>query len=496
MKHKKAKNLFFISLICLAVIFFFKSAFSINFFLDDFFFLKVGHASTIIEFLQFFNPNKDYFYRPIPTEVFYYILGLAHYNLFFAHSLVFCIYFVGLVYLFKSIYLVTKNKLFSYLSVFLFSIHLTRVFQLYQLATFIEIALFSFLTISFFYYLKNKYIVSSIFFILALMSKETAVLFPLLLCTYELTKHYIENHKITFNIKLLKSNKARIGMMYGLFALFFVVLYKLGVSNVTTIDTYRIQLNSRLILNNSMWYTLWVFGFPNFLPVYMTSIFSPPLPEFWKILKTHEASMYFYSLLLFYSLFIPTFFLMIWYKRKEIINHILLIVVFLFLHLLFIAPTLPIIHRWMVRLTVPSVFISILQAMVIYFAIKKSAVTRGIAVCLIILYISYNFYGIKVHESSSLFFLESRIVSNATTYFSNHNDSIQNRNNIYFLETKPSSWGGSKKLKVSLHDQSFLNYYFPQKQMKVIYESDSIPAPILLPNTYVVESDDIIEGRN
>ena len=160
------------------------------------------------------------------------------------------------------------------------------------------------------------------------------------------------------------------------------------------------------------------------------------------------------------------------------------------LSLIFISPTLPIIHKWMVRLTVPLIFISVLQAAWICAFYKVGGVLRGAAIALVALFLIWNYYGIQVHEDSSLMLLESRIVRNAETYFALHKVEIIKHPVIYFVDSERSAWGGSEKLKVTLHDQNFVSYFFPGQTVSVLYGYEKQPIP---EGAYVIESDDILE---
>ncbi len=474
---KYSQLIFFISLFVGVFVLFF-NAFSIDFFLDDFFFLRVGHANNVFDFIKFFSPFKDYFYRPIPTEVFYYFINIINENLFISHFVVFLFYFAGLIFLYKSTFEITKKNMFSFLFTAMYAIHFTHVFQLYQLATFIEIALFTFLAASFYFLLAKKYVISIILFILALMSKETAVLFPFALVIYLFSTMQLKNKKSLFLIG-----------SYFFLSLLFIIVYKYGTSHVVAIDIYKLQPSPQLIINNAVWYFLWSLGLPNFVPNYIKSIFLQPPPEFFDVLKSKEIRNYFSLLIIYYSLFISVaciYFLKTKKRKKD-----LLLLFFLFsCFILFISPTLPIVHRWMVRLTLPLIFITAFQAYILYKTYFRGYMLRVISIFLLLLYFTWNYSGVRIHESSGLFLLNSRIVKNVRTYFALHREEIMKRKIIYFAETTPSAWGGTKELKNILHGENFAYYFFPNQKITVIYAHEQSKIP---PHAYVIESDDILK---
>ena len=111
-------DIFFFSLLFLLVLILFKNAFSMQFFRDDFFFLKISDAKSFSDFINFFSPIRTYSYKPLASEVFYFFLISIGKNIFIGHLLVFSVYFIGLYYLKKTIMLLTNNNLFSRLTVF------------------------------------------------------------------------------------------------------------------------------------------------------------------------------------------------------------------------------------------------------------------------------------------------------------------------------------------------------------------------------------------
>ena len=298
-------------------LFVFRNAFSMRFFADDYFFLKISKAQNILQLLSFFNPFKSYFYRPIPTEIFYFIIQKTNYNFFLIHSLVFVVYFVGIYYLYKSIFLLSKNNYFAKLVIIIYCLSFIHVFQLYWLATFQEVCLFSFLSISFYKYLKQQYLLSVFFFVLALMSKETALLLPL----FFVVTGFINHNKLGLKKLIL------VTLPYFVIALIFLLIYSVGVKQVATIDTYKINLNPKIILNNLAWYMLLCIGFPNVMVEYTKSLFFRFTPEFWLLFKSADFRIYSYVLIAYLGIFLLS--LMIYLiKNKNSIKKIMTLAVF------------------------------------------------------------------------------------------------------------------------------------------------------------------------
>jgi len=163
--------------IFISIFILFHKAFEINFILDDFIFLKLGKLQSINDFFHVFSPFKTFFYRPIPTEIFYYFINRTGNNIFISHLLVFFGYCVGVFFLYKCIEIITKGRNLSLFITFLYAIHFSHVFQLYELATFIEVSLFLFCTMATYHFLTKKYIPSLVFFYLRTSFKRKLTFF-------------------------------------------------------------------------------------------------------------------------------------------------------------------------------------------------------------------------------------------------------------------------------------------------------------------------------
>lgn len=473
--------MFFILLFAFTT-FLFKNAFSVYFFSDDFFFLKISRITSFNQFLNFFSPIRQYSFKPISTEVFYFFIHLFNENIFIAHLIGFFVFFIGVYYLYRIVYFLSKNKSLAYLTTSFYAINFTHVFQLYYFGTFQEVFLFTFLCICFYKFLIGKNIHAVTFFILALLSKETAILFVPFL--------------IIFKLIAYKKIKLKDLIPYVILGAIFYFTYQYSLKFVTSLYNYKIHLSPRLVGNNLMWYLLWSLGLPNFMPDYFTSIFRPPIPEFYSLLKNiPEIKTYLLLLLAYYIVFGLTL-LTYFFKNNGQIKKNLFLILFLILSFgIFIGPIGFFQHKWMVRLAIPLIFIILIQSYFIDSFIKSGSFFKVIGYFLVILYFVINIMGIPILESSSTFLLESRFTLNAKKYFENNRQKILNYSYIYIIDppiNKSNPWGGSKKLKVTLGDQSFINLYFPNKNIKAIYSFENKIKP---KNSYVVKSIDILTAH-
>ncbi|GEM_PF-1437603 len=477
---KRNSDTVFFSVVFAYLILIFREALTIKFFQDDYFFLKISKAKSTGDFLHFYSPFHEYSYKPLATETFYFILHLLQRNVFLGHLIVFITYFIGLIFLYKIIKLITNNVLLARISVFLYAVSFIHVFQLYWFATFQEIAMFTFLTISFFNFLKHKYNLFIVFFILAALCKETAVMYlPFV---------------ILFVVSLKKGDGTRLKkqlmplLVLGLTAIFFWFIYRYSLTYVTSLDNYKIAWHPKLLLSNSLWHLLWGFGFPNFMPDYFSSFLSRPIPAFWETIKAPYTKIYLQLLMVYLSLF-ASLSIAVLYQLKRRRQLILELTYCLINFFIFLGPILFFPHKWMIRLTLPLIFIALFQGIVIKKAMDIHKYFKYLGIFLIILYGVYNYFGILVHERTSTYLLENSIYSKTVQYMDQHRKEILTHDVIYFKDTShnlPKGWNGSEKLKNSFSDASFLDYYFPQKKMRVIYgfESEKIPE-----NAYIIESD-------
>lgn len=452
------KRSLFSSFTILSVLLYFARAFQTGIFKDDFFFFNISHVHTIADFAKFFSPIRTYSYKPLASEVFYFFIRN---NITIGRIVVFLTYFIGLYFLYQVVLNLTKKQLLAQLFVFLYAISFVHVFQLYWLATFQEVLVFAALASSFFFYQKEKYIPSIVLYTLALFSKETAILYlPFLYCM----------HFYFYKKRDLKSLIA-----YTVFSVIFYFLYKYSLSFVTSLDNYKMEFNPKRILNNSLWYFLWSVGAPNFLPDTMRSIFSKPTADFWKMFVAKNFAAYWYSYctyLIGFCISAAVFFIAYSKKRFGLFKMLMGSLIGFFL---FLGPILFFQHRWMVRLMIPLIFISLFQGYVLFQFIKAGGVFKYIAILLLFLYSAGNFFGTKVHESTSMYQLETQIVKNASLYFKSHKTQIEQVGAIQFVDNPSqdascAAWGGcSKKLENTFHGQYFLDYYFASKKIKAVY---------------------------
>lgn len=232
----------------------------VNFFSsDDWFHLRLAQITNFNQFLNFFSftttPQSASFYRPLPTQVFFFIFQkLAGLNAVYFHLFVFASFAFLLLLIYKFIFSISNNKNLSLLAVFIYGISATNFTRLYFLSAYQEILMTIFVLLALLTY-KKKLWVSLACFVFALMSKETAIVLPALLLII-----HPKSFKKLFPFLILSA-------IY-LYLRFFIFQVLEG-------DSYLWDLSPFRALNTLFWYTLWSFGAPELLVDYIGSGLKP-----------------------------------------------------------------------------------------------------------------------------------------------------------------------------------------------------------------------------
>jgi hypothetical protein len=172
---------------------------------DDFYFLKIAKVSSLEGFLNFFNLVKDTegigVYRPLTLRVYYFLgSGIFNLNPISMHIISFITFFVVILLVLKLVRLLTGNDKIAVLSSFLYAVSVTHFGQLYYIGAFQELFLTMVFLGSVIFFVKyeidsskkhssRNIILSFLLFLLSLMSKETAVVLPVVLL---LTHYYLK----------------------------------------------------------------------------------------------------------------------------------------------------------------------------------------------------------------------------------------------------------------------------------------------------------------
>lgn len=422
---------------------------------DDWFHLRITQTNSLREFLNFFSfshtAQSATFYRPLSTQVFFYVFqklfGLTAwpYYLFILICFTFSIY---LVYRFISSQLKDNKK--GSLAAFFYALSVSNFTRIYFLSAFQEIFLVIFSLLCLLSFPKSK-IKSIIFFILALMSKETAIILPILL--------------LVFYPKEIKKKNFSFLILISLSAVYCYLRFV--VFGLAQGDSYTWNFSPYKAANSLMWYSLWSLGAPELLVDYIGSGFKPiarfytDFPVWWPIIITTLSATIFSLAALFFKNIkkIPPLFL----------NGILF----------FLISISPVIflpqHKFTLELGLPLVgFVLCLSILV---STKRNIFSICFVLAFLILNTSMNYLTYSHHYSVS-----RANISRNVFVFLNKNYPIEPKDKYFFFVNDTGNygaeWGQSKQISQALSGSDFFKVYYKDRQMIASYQDVPANNPI------------------
>lgn len=220
---------------------------------DDWYFLSISHANNLGEILNFFNPWSQSgfaFYRPLGTQLYYYLAQ----TLFGLTSAPYYMHIFMLLVQASNAYLVsvlikklTNDSHLGLLVALVYATSSVHFLSLFYIAATQQLlaALFSLLSINDF--LERKSWRSALWFFLALLCKEVAIVTPIIML---LSLQRI-GKKISF------SELARRALPVGIAGMIYLLLRFGG--GITSQSEYRMVLNGS-VLSTIRWYFLFSYG--------------------------------------------------------------------------------------------------------------------------------------------------------------------------------------------------------------------------------------------
>lgn len=251
--------LFGILTICFVL---FLPGFSTYFHQDDFIHFSYSqNVHQVISAFDIFHKGEFPFYRPIPTQL-YFFLGsiLFGYNPLGYHVANFLIFSLNIFLVFRLVKLISKKEVLAVISAVFFAINSTHFAPLYSAAYVHELlyVLFGVLTVDNFVRWmidkqKKNYFISVLFFVLSLMTKETAVILPGIIA---LAYIFIgKRGKLAVLFKVLFPYASILGIY-----LFGHLIYY----GIASGPSYTFMLG-KSTFNILAWYFLWALSTPNIL---------------------------------------------------------------------------------------------------------------------------------------------------------------------------------------------------------------------------------------
>lgn len=438
---------------------------------DDFFHLKIANVNNVSDFFNFFNllssPEGSGFYRPLTTQVFYFIersvFGL---NPLFFHVSSFVALFAGIYLLYQLVLEISNNKNTAFVSSFLYAFSAIHFGHLYFLGTFQELGLFFFFmysVLSFSRYLKFKkmkdYVLAFSFFILALMSKETAVVLPGVLL---LVWGYLK----AFDKRIISFKKFFVLLVPFIITLGIYLYLHVYFYGMASGDSYFTDFSIKKTLNSLMWYLLWSLGIPEMFVDFVGPGLqvNPNLITFWGK-ETYMILGLFGTLMV--SL-ICAFVSMLRSVSFEKVTHLSL-----FSFTFFVITLLPVLffpfHKFSYNLTLPSFGLFFFIATLL----TNGKVSKYILSFSLITFLFLNLTTLSLTKKTHWVTRGSDTAKRVYDFFEANKNSYKGRT-IIFQDTALDSdlpWSPTNLVSGVLSGSNFFEVFYPG-QFKVVYGMD------------------------
>jgi hypothetical protein len=279
---KNKKNFWLLAVILVCFLLFHGSSFDNFFSQDDFYHLALAKIDRPLDFLNFFNPwqQTDPHFRPLGTQVFFSLAFIFPPDLapLILRLIAAGFHLANFYLVFLILNKVLKKETLSLALAGVYLLAPLHFLSLYYLSAFQQILAAFWQFLAFYSFAQGKKKRVYFYFFLAILSKETALIFPLLLLIFS----YIirPEKKIADGWQRFKSE-----FFYWLSFLGLVLPYGLvrfftftGLSN----EGYQLSLSPRTFLGSWRWYLTWLMGVPETAINYTGRIFDFHLDLFLK----------------------------------------------------------------------------------------------------------------------------------------------------------------------------------------------------------------------
>ncbi|NMD00688.1 MAG: hypothetical protein GYA62_13340 [Bacteroidales bacterium] len=420
--------------------------------------MKVSRADSLFGFLNFFSlvkgPDGFGMYRPLSTQVFYFLS-----NQFFEKSplplhLIAFLFFFGIIYvLYRFVYELTKSKEISLTSTFLYAFSATHFGQLYYLAVFQELAMTLFVLLSCFNFLKNKKLLSFIFFVLALVSKETAVITPLLFGLIYFYQKYDGNKVVSFK-------KFLFNLVPFVTTLFIYLLIRVKSYGFATGDSYIWDFSVKKFLNTTIWYSLWSINIPESLVDFIG-----PGININKNIFVYWGNQIIQILVLIFLQFILFAYSIVKSRKSENIK------LALFCFAWFVVSLLPVVflplHKFSFYLTLP------LIGIVVYLAQKLNRINKILNIVFCSLWLVTSTLTLRFTYETN-WISQSQIISEKINNYFKNNYEILRDKKIIFVDSKDDMtlpWSPTGVVRTVLSDKNYFLVFYPDIADSVSYSN-------------------------
>lgn len=471
------RRFYFISLLSFLIIIFFAKGINNYFVGDDWFHLNITQINNWREFLNFFNPlanpQQTAFYRPIPNQLFFFLIqSLFGLKPLYYHLPIYLL-FISSIYLFyRLLVLLNFSKNSIYIAIFIFSLSATHFTRLFFISAGQEIFMVFFVLLYFLFFLteKNRFKIKAHFCLLAaLLSKDTAIVTPMILFFIE-NQQYLFDKKIRknrFKFKFFLAKNSNFLTSLFLLVIYLFVRFFIFDQEMIQNEAYQLNFSLKTTLNSAYFYFWWLLGAPELIQDYMPKFYSF-LPRFFVDFGLFAYLIIILAIFLFIILIINFAISYKTIKKGENLRKMFLAFLFIFFGILpvIFLPT----HRFTIQLGLPMLGVAMFIA-IILDSHKKSYLLS----LTLILFLSLNFLTIKISEKSHYSIIRADISEKVSNYFSNNYPQIES-NTIFFITNgqtvghEITNWGSSRQLAFALWHENFIQAFYNDKTLMMKYE--------------------------
>lgn len=441
---------------------------------DDFVDFSLStNVSSVLSSFNLFSAHPEFpFYRPISVQLYFYVSKLLFgLNPLGYHILNFVLFALLSLLVFRLILKLTKNNVTAVVATTFFAINSTHFAAMASGAYAHEILLtiFSVSTILFFIPNSQKFkpkqiILSVFFFVLALMTKETAVMLPIIL-------------SLIFFLQIWPRKKL-FPEIFRLFPFFLVLgVYLLGhflFYGLPQSSSYQFIIGKQNF-NILAWYSFWSFSVPNIL----IDFIGPGLklnPTFLAVTRSNGI-IFIVSFVIFAS---SVFTLFVFSIRKLLSISLVRLIVLGFLW--FVIGLIPIIifplHKLAIEQTFPMIGLILIISTIVSHALIGLKINKFLAIVVIVVYLIMATNSILIARTTHWIVRSAGQAKAVINFLQPKVKDILQNGTVFFEdgEIKIPEWGSSKQMYLALADGRAIKIIFNRPDVKVLFAfRDSIP---------------------
>lgn len=457
-----------IILICIVFfsLFIFSPALTTFFSGDDWFHLKVVQITSVGEFINFFspvpNPQSTAFYRPIPNQFFFFVFNqLFGLQAFFYHLFVFALFAYSL-YLY-SVFLsgLKFSKKVVLMSTFIVAFSHSYFTRLYFLSAAQEIMMSVFVLLGLINNQKKDgtktNLVTAGWFILALLCKDSAIVFPALIIIFDWVQY-----KKFFTKKILLL--AFISLVYLL-----VRVFVFGFSSTLAgHDSYVPSFSPRVLVNTFYQYIIWAFGGAELLQDYLSSPIKL-IPRFYSDFGMLGKTM----IVLLLSTILVTGLIFLKNVQKFTQKNWMGLVIF-------VIAILPVVffptHKFTIQMSL-SMF-----GFALFIGLLLEKESKKITSLVLFLYFCLNISSIILTQRTHYSVQRAEISTKVYEYMQSEYPTLPTGSTVVFLNSQTAgsdivTWGSSRQISHALMGDNFFKVVYPESEINVVYQDlvESLP---------------------